>query len=586
MSNVNCQVLATLLFAALALFPAPARAQSHEQPQYDIVIVNGHIIDGTGNPWYAADVAISGDHITAIGDLHDAHAKRTIDATGRIVAPGFIDMLGKSEWSLLVDNRCLSKLSQGITTEITGEGSSVAPQNDKTLAALKPILDQYHVSVDWTTLDGYFRRLEKQGTSLNLGTYVGSEQVRKAVIGFDDRAPTPEELERMKSLVEQAMKDGALGVSSYLIYPPNSYAKTEELIELSKVASQYGGLYATHMRSEGPTEMEALAEAIRIGREARLPVEVFHLKVAGKSRWGTMKNVVQVIQQARDSGLDIAANMYPYVASQTHLSAYIPPWVSDGGTQKLLERLQDPVIRARIKKELAIDDWENIYFECGGSEHVLILPNNADLKRFDGKTLAEVAAAWNKSPEDTLMDLVLADKARTYAVDFFGSEEDLKTGLVQPWTSIGLDAPEMSLDGPAFSSHTHPRAFGSMPRFLGYYFRDQHLLPIETAIRKITSLPAQREHLEGRGLLKPGFFADITIFDPATIIDHATYTKPDQLSTGVDYVIVNGQLEYDGGKLTGIRRDAPFEAAVISHPPLTVSLQKSFLLTTNEVVGG
>jgi N-acyl-D-amino-acid deacylase len=552
MSNVNCQALATLLFAALALFPPLARAQSHEQPQYDILIVNGHIIDGTGNPWYAAAVAISGDHIAAIGDLHDAHTKRTIDATGRIVAPGFIDMLGQSEWSLLVDNRCLSKLSQGITTEITGEGSSIAPQNDKTLAAMKPSLDQYHVSVDWTTLDGYFRRLEKQGTPLNLGTYVGSAQVRKVVIGFDDRDPTAEELERMKSLVEQAMKDGALGVSSYLIYPPNSYAKTEELIELSKVASQYGGIYATHMRSEGPTEMEALAEAIRIGREAHLPVEVFHLKVAGKSRWGNMTKIVQTIQEARDSGLDITADMYPYVASGAALSAYVPPWVSDGGRQKLLERLKDPAVRARIKKELAIDDWDNIYFEAGGAQHVLVMPNSADLKKFDGKTLAEVAAEWGKSPEDTLMDLIVADGARTHAVDFFGSEDDLRTALVQSWTSIGLDFPEMSLDGPLYSRHFHPRAFGSMPRFLGSYIRDQRLLPIEAAIRKITSFPAQREHLERRGQLQPGFFADITVFDPATIIDHATYVQPDQPSMGIDFVVVNGQLEYEGGKPTGV----------------------------------
>jgi len=550
---LSCQVAGTLLSVAIAFFPPGACAQTHEQPQYDVVIVNGHIIDGTGNPWYAADLAISGDRIAAIGDLPDAHARRVIDATGRIVAPGFIDMLGSSEFPLLLDNRSLSKLSQGITTEITGEGDSIAPQNEKTLVPLKPFLDHHKLTVDWTTLDGYFRRLERQGTPLNLGTYVSSGQVREAVIGFDDRAPTAEELERMKSLVEQAMKDGALGVSSALIYPPNSYSKTEELIELAKVASPYGGLYATHMRSEGATEMSALAEAIRIGREAHLPVEVFHLKVSGKSRWGSMKNVVETIQQARDSGLDIAANMYPYVAGEAPLAAYLPPWVADGGTQKLLERLKDPAIRAGIKKELASNNWENIYFDCGGATGVLILPANAELKKFEGKTLADVAAAWNKSPEDTLMDFVLADSAQTLAIDFYGSEEDLKTGLSQPWTSIGLDANEMSLDGPTYEPHTHPRGFGSIPRFLGHYVRDEHLLPIDAAIRKITSLPAQREHLEGRGLLKPGFFADITIFDPATIIDHATYTKPDQLSTGVDYVIVNGQLEYDGGKLTGIR---------------------------------
>ena len=521
---------------------------------YDLLIRNGHIIDGAGNPWFAGDVAVSGDRIAAVGDLHDAHAKREIDAQGRVVAPGFIDMLGQSEVSLLLDNRSLSKLSQGITTEITGEGGSIAPQNEKTIAPMKPFLDHYKLTIDWTTLDGYFKRLEKQGTPLNIGTYVGSAQIREAVIGDDDRAPTPAELEQMKALVEQAMRDGALGLSSALIYPPNIYAKTDELIALAQVASQYGGMYATHMRSEGASEMQALAEAIRIGREAHLPVEVFHLKVSGKPLWGSMKAVVANIQNARDSGLDIAADMYPYPAGATALASALPPWVADGGPQKLLERLKDPATRARIKKELTGDhpDWENLFYDCGGGSGVLIASvEKPELKQFEGKTVDDVAKTWKKTPEDTLMDFVLADSAQTGAIYFMASEEDLRTGLGQPWTSIGLDANEMSLDGPTYEPHEHPRAMGSMPRFLGHYVRDGHLLPLETAIRKITSLPAQREHLEGRGLLKPGYSADITIFDPATIIDHATFTKPDQLSEGVDFTIVNGQVEYDHGKLTG-----------------------------------
>jgi dihydroorotase/N-acyl-D-amino-acid deacylase len=531
-----------------------AAAASSNGVGYDLLIRNGHIIDGAGNPWFAGDVAVSGDRIVAVGDLHDAHAKREIDAQGRIVAPGFIDMLGQSEVSLLLDNRSLSKLSQGITTEITGEGGSIAPQNEKTIAPMKSFLDHYKLTVDWTTLDGYFKRLEKQGTPLNIGTYVGSAQIREAVIGDDDRAPTPAELEQMKSLVEQAMKDGALGVSSALIYPPNIYAKTDELIALAQVASRYGGLYATHMRSEGASEMAALAEAIRIGREAHLPVEVFHLKVSGKPRWGSMKNVVANIQNARDSGLDIAADMYPYPAGATALASALPPWVADGGVQKLLERLKDPASRARIKKELAGDhpDWENLFYDCGGGPGVLIASvEKPELKQFEGKTVDDVAKVWKKTPEDTLMDFVLADNAQTGAIYFMASEEDLRTGLSQPWTSIGLDANEMSLDGPTYEAHAHPRTMGSMPRFLGHYVRDGHLLPLETAIRKITSLPAQREHLEGRGLLKPGYFADLTIFDPAAIIDHATFTKPDQLSEGIDFTIVNGQVEYDQGKLTG-----------------------------------
>ncbi len=521
---------------------------------YDIIIRNGHIIDGTGNPWYAADVAIQGDRIAAIGNLSNATAKREIDAKGQIVSPGFIDMLGQSESALLLDNRSLSKLSQGITSEITGEGGSIAPQNEKTLAPLKPFLDQFKFTVDWTTLDGYFRRLEKQGTPINIGTYVGSAQVREAVIGDDDRAPTPAELTEMESLVEQAMKDGALGVSSALIYPPNIYAKTDELIALAKVASKYGGLYATHMRSEGASEMQALAEAIRIGREANLPVEVFHLKVSGKARWGNMKNVVAAIQAARDSGLDIAASMYPYPAGGTALASALPPWAADGGVQKLLARLKDPAVRARIKKELAGDhpDWENLYYDCGGASGVLLASiEKPELKQFEGKTVEDVSKVWKKSPEDTLMDFVIADSAQTGALYFMASEEDIRTGLEQRWTSIGLDANEMSLDGPIFQPHTHPRAFGSMPRFLGHYVRDEHLMPLETAIRKITSFPAQREHLENRGILKPGYFADVTIFDAATIIDKATFISPAQISEGIAYTIVNGQIEYDHGKLTG-----------------------------------
>ena len=540
---------------AAAAYDADLDDSGGASAAYDLLIRNGHIIDGAGNPWFAGDVAVSGDRIAAVGDLRNAHAKREIDARGRIVAPGFIDMLGQSEVALLLDNRSLSKLSQGITTEITGEGGSIAPQNEKTIAPMKPFLDHYKLTVDWTTLDGYLKRLEKQGTPLNIGTYVGSAQVREAVIGDNDRAPTPAELEQMKALVEQAMKDGALGVSSALIYPPNIYAQTDELIALAQVASKYGGLYATHMRSEGASEMQALAEAIRIGREANLPVEVFHLKVSGKPRWGNMKNVVATIQSARDSGLDIAADMYPYPAGATALASALPPWVADGGVQKLLERLKDPAVRARIKKDLTGDhpDWENLFYDCGGASGVLIASaEKPELKQFEGKKVDDVAKAWKKTPEDTLMDLVLADNAQTGAIYFMASEEDLQTGLSQPWTSIGLDAGEMSLDGPTYEAHEHPRSMGSIPRFLGHYVRDGHLLPLETAIRKIASLPAQREHLEGRGLLKPGYFADITIFDPATIIDHATFLKPDQLSEGIDFTIVNGQVEYDHGKLTGV----------------------------------
>ena len=523
---------------------------------YDVIIRNARIIDGSGNPWVSGDIAIKGDRIAAIGRLADAKAQRTIDASGMVVSPGFIDTLGQSEFPLLIDNRALSKLSQGITSEITGEGASIAPQNELTLAALKPFLDQYHVNVDWTTLDGYFQRLAKTGTPLNIGTYVGATQVREAVLGDVDRAPTPDELEKMKALVDQAMREGALGVSTALIYPPGHYAKTEELIELAKVVSKYGGIYASHMRSEGASEVQAIEEALRIGREARVPVEIFHLKVIGKPRWGTMPKIVGMIQAARDSGQDVTANMYPYLAGGTALASSLPPWVADGGTDKLLERLHQPEVRARIRREMATDhpNWENLYLDSGGAKGVLVSGiENTDLKKFDGKTLAEIATLEKKDPLDTLMDLVIADKAQSGALYFIANEEDLRYGLKQPWTSIGLDANELSLDGPLFEEHEHPRAFGSMPRFIGHYSRDLHLLPLEQAIRKITSLPAQRQHLVDRGLLKAGYFADITIFDPATIRDQATYQHSTLLSEGVKYVFVNGQLEFADGKLTGVK---------------------------------
>jgi N-acyl-D-amino-acid deacylase len=543
------------LLAACLFCPAAFAQRNHESPRYDIVIRGGRIMDGTGNPWYSGDIAIANDRIVAIGKLNGATAKRVIDAKGMVVSPGFIDMLGQSEASLLIDNRALSKLSQGITTEITGEGGSIAPQDAFTIAAAQPGLDPYHLKIDWHSLEDYWLRLDKKGTPINIGTYVGAAQVREAVLGDVDRAPSVEELEKMKSLVAQALQQGALGVSTALIYPPGHYAKTEELIELAKVAAQYGGIYATHMRSEGLNEVAAVREALRIGQEAQLPVEIFHLKVSGKSRAGSMLQIVRMIQEARDSGQDVTADMYPYLAGATALASSLPPWVADGGADKLLERLRDPALRQRIKTEMTSTGertWENLYLDAGGAAGVMVSSVvNPELKQYTGKTVAEIAGQQKKDPLDALMDFVLADKSLTGALYFIASEDDLQTGLRQPWTSIGLDAGELSLDGPLFEPHTHPRAFGSMPRFLGHYVRDLQLLPLEQAIRKITSLPAQREHLAGRGLLKEGFFADITIFDPGTILDKATYTEPAQLSQGVQFVLVNGQVAFEGGKVTG-----------------------------------
>jgi N-acyl-D-amino-acid deacylase len=543
---------------AAAAYDAP-QEKNHESAsasgEFDVLIKNGRIIDGSGNPWVSGDIAIRGARIAAIGKLEGVHAKRVIDANGMVVSPGFIDMLGQSEMSLLIDNRSLSKLAQGITTEITGEGGSISPQTSLTLASMQPALDHYKLKVDWTTLDGYFQRLEKSGTPLNIGTYVGAGQIREAVLGDDDRAPTAAELEKMKALVDEAMRDGAFGISTALIYPPGHYAKTEELIELAKVAAKYGGIYGSHMRSEGQSEPQAIAEALRIGKEAQLPVEIFHLKVAGKTRWGNMLKVVAQIQAARDAGQDVTADMYPYVAGGTALASSLPPWVADGGMPKLLERLKDPATRAKIKLEMAADHptWENMYFDAGGGSGVMVSGvENPELKKYDGKTIAQIATAQKKTDLDALFDFVIADKGQTGALYFMASENDLMFGLKQPWTSLCLDAGELSLDGPLYEPHAHPRAFGAMPRFLGHYVRDQHLLSLEQGVRKMTSLPAQRERLLERGLLKEGYFADVTIFDPEAIKDMATYTTPAQLSQGVKFVFVNGQLEFEDGKLTGV----------------------------------
>jgi len=557
---MNFRVLLCLCVLAAPL--ALAQPQM-EMAGPDIVIHGGRIIDGTGNPWYAGDIAITDGRIVAVGKIPGGISKRVIEANGLVVAPGFIDMLGQSETALLIDNRSVSKLAQGITSEITGEGGSIAPQNALTIAAAQPSLDPYHLKIDWNTLDQYWQRLAKKGTPINIGTYVGAAQVREAVLGDVNRAPTPAELEKMQALVAQAMEQGALGISTALIYPPGHYAKTEELIELAKVAARYGGIYATHMRSEGQNEVAAVHEALRIGEEAHIPVEIFHLKVSGKSRAGKMIDIVRMIQQARDRGQDVTADMYPYLAGATALASSLPPWVADGGMDKLLARLRDPAVRQRIKTEMSATGertWENLYLDSGGAPGVMVASVvNPELKQYTGKTLAEIAQAQKKDPLDALMDFVLADKGLSGALYFIASEEDLQTGLRQPWTSIGLDANELSLDGPLFESHTHPRSFGSMPRFLGHYVRELQLMPLEQAIRKITSLPAQREHLVGRGLIKEGFFADITIFNPDAIIDKATYTQPAQLAEGVQYVIVNGQVAFENGKATGAMAGKPLK---------------------------
>jgi N-acyl-D-amino-acid deacylase len=523
--------------------------------QYDILIRNGSVVDGTGNPWVYADIGITGDRISFLGRAPaTAKAKRLIDVKGLVVAPGFIDMLEQSEWNLLIDKQAVSKLTQGITTGITGEGGSIAPQNDATLADRRDFLEHYHLTVDWNDLDGYFRRLEKQGSGINLGTYVGATQVRRYVMGAVDRAPTAEELARMQQLVEQAMQQGAMGVSTSLIYAPAAYAKTDELIALAKAASKYGGVYASHIRNEGDREMEALEEAFRIGREADIPVEIWHLKVSGRQNWGKMPSVIAAIERARASGLDVTANQYPYIASGTSLGATIPPKYHEGGSDVFVSRLKDPEVRAAIRQQLsgAGGNAENMWRGTGGPQGILVASVlDPALKSYEGKTIAQIAADENKEPLDALMDLVVAGKDHVGAVYFTMSDDDVKFAMQQPFVSVGTDAGEVNFQGPLSESKVHPRAYGSFPRILGRYVRDQHLLSLEQAIRKFTSLPAQRMGLRDRGLLRAGAFADITIFDPASVNDLATFEDPHRPSVGIEYVIVNGVVSLEHGKVTG-----------------------------------
>jgi N-acyl-D-amino-acid deacylase len=520
---------------------------------YDVVIRNGHIIDGTGSPWYAADLGIRDGRIAAIGDLASVPAKRTIDAHGMVVAPGFIDMLGQSELTILVDPHLPSKIYQGITTEITGEGDSVAPQSDATIQADRLSYQHYHLTPDWRTLDQYFHRLEKQGMGINLGTYVGATQVRRVVLGDADVQPTPAQLDQMKTLVDQAMQQGAMGVSTSLEYAPAPYARTEELIALSAEAAKYGGIYATHMRSEGDAEMASLDEVIRIGREAHIPIEIWHLKTAGKTNWGKMPQVVAKIDSARAAGVDVEADTYAYTAWFNSLSAFIPPWAHDGGDAKLIERLKEPATRARIRQDMQTPSskWDNEWDEIPGAQAVLIgVVQNPQLLPLQGKTLADVAKLWKEDPIDALCDLLIKDNAFTGVAVFGMSEPDVSLALEQPWVSVDNDSSGTAPTGLLGQEHPHPRAYATFPRILRKYVREEHKLSLPDAIRKFSALPAQRMHLTDRGVLKQGMWADVVVFDPATIRDVATFENPNQLSQGMEYVLVNGVPVIDEGKMT------------------------------------
>jgi N-acyl-D-amino-acid deacylase len=520
---------------------------------YDVVIQHGRIIDGTGSPWYSGDIGIRQGRIAAIGNLTGAPAKRTIDAHGMVVAPGFIDMLGQSELTILVNPHLPSKIYQGITTEITGEGSSAAPVSEAMLTADRVQFEHYGIRPDWRTFRDYFARLEKQGMGINLASYVGATQVRRMVLGDDDRAPNAAELERMQALVREAMRDGAVGVSSALQYAPAPYATTEELIALAAEAAKSGGVYATHMRSEGDAIIPALDEAIRIGREAHIPVEIWHLKAAGKANWGRMPEIVAHIQQARDSGVDITADTYAYPAGFNTFSAIIPPWAHDGGDAKLIERLKDPAIRARIRKEMETPGghWDNEWQEVTGPESILVgAVANPKLLPLQGKTIAEIAKLWGKDPFDTIFDLLIEDQAYTDVAIFMMSEPDIALALEQPWVSICNDSEGTAPDGLLGKEHPHPRAYGTFPRILRKYVREEKKLTLPDAIRKFSALPAQRMRLTDRGVLKQGMWADVVVFDPETIRDVATFANPNRLSEGMRFVLVNGVPVIEEGKMT------------------------------------
>ncbi len=513
---------------------------------FDVLIRGGTVIDGTGAPGRTADVGITGDRITSIGDLSGRTATRTIDAGGLVVAPGFIDMLGWSQFTILVDNRGVSKVTQGITTEITGEGWSPAPSNDNTL---KPNLAQYAawgLHVDWHDLAGYFHRLEQSGTPFNLATFVGATTLRLYVMGEAHRAPTADELARMEALADTAMTQGALGLSSALIYEPGSYATTGELVALARVAARHGGLYASHLRSEGAGIRSALAEAFRVGSEAGLPVEVWHLKLSGKPNWGHMREIIGLFEERRARGEHVGANSYPYVASATGLSQVLPAWARVGGDSAMVERIRQPAVRARIRREIR------------SASGVMVLASlNPALARYQGRRISDIAQSEHKNELDVVMDILIADQGKTGAAFFSMDEDDVTRTIGTPWIGVGSDFGATAPDGPLFAGPVHPRAYGTFPRILGHYVRDLHALTLEEAVHKMTGVPAERMGLAMRGLVQEGYFADLTLFDPRTVADRASFESPHQPAVGIRYVMVNGRLTMDDGRLTVERPGRP-----------------------------
>ena len=548
---------AILPVAAFLLFVGAAPARD------DLVFTGGRIVDGTGAAAYRGDVAVRDGRIAAVGNVAPdriARARRRIDATGLIVTPGFIDLLGQSEYNALVDRRAASKITQGITTEVTGEGESIAPLDEALLKSNEDTYRHYGLRPDWSSLLTYFMRFRRTPPTLNLGTFVGLGGLRRMVVGMEDRRAGPTELEQMKTLVAQAMEDGALGLSTSLQYVPDLYNSTEEIVACAKVAASHGGVYFTHQRSEGNRIDTSLEEVFRIAREARIPANVWHLKTAYRRNWGTMPKVLAAFGAARASGLDVAANQYPWNAASNGLDACLPPWVREGGRERLLARLRDPEARARIRNEMAEDasSWENQWYGSGGGSGVMLAAVlNPELKKYEGGTLQEIGALMKKDPRDALMDLVLADRANSQCILFMMSEEDVRTAMKDPFVAFCTDSGAVATDGIYSEEKSHPRAWASTARILATYVRDEKLLPLEEAVRKMTSLSAARAGLRDRGILKAGLAGDVVAFDPVRVKAVSTYADPLHYSEGFPYVAVNGVLVVDGGKITAERPGQP-----------------------------
>jgi N-acyl-D-amino-acid deacylase len=544
------------------LLPASTAAQG---PDYDFIIFGAHMVDGTGAPWVEGDIAIAGDRIVAIGDLSKASARKRLDAKGLVVSPGFIDVQGQSEFNVLVDNRAASKITQGVTTEITGEGSSIAPVNDRMKKENEEVAKKYGVTVDWSTLDEYFNHFERTNSAINLGTFVGAGGVRNYVMGTVNRPASPAELEQMRQLVAQAMQDGAMGISTALEYVPDTFASTDEIVELAKVARQYGGVYFTHQRSETDAIFSSLDEVFAIARRANISTTIWHLKTAYHENFGKMPEVLRRIQNARAQGIDVAASVYPYTRASNGLVSSFPPWVSEGGIEQMIVRFKDPVQRERIKKEMdqPSTTWENEWLGSGGdgSGIMLIGLMNPELAKYEGMTLQEIGRQWKKDPKDVAMEIAIADHGHTGQIISIMDEGDVRTAVSNPIVTYGSDSEAQAEDGPLSKTKAHPRAFGTFPRVLGMYARAQHTMSLEEAVRKMTSLAASRVGLLDRGILRPGAFADIAVFDPETLRDAATFSDPMHYSVGVRYVFVNGRPVVWDGAITDERPGRPVRGA-------------------------